>query len=231
MTLERVPWDVFSCAFAERWRQGEHVFVYGETGSGKTDLAFRLLNMRGYGVAFITKPRDDIFSSSLTRGYRRIHSWPPRVVDNRVNHFLLSAKPSKSFHDEIQAQRILFPDAFESIYKDGGWTVLFDETLHLATTLGMSKDLSNFAYLARSSKLTGVYCSQRPKNIPPVIIQSCKYAFIARCRRSADLDTLSELGYSKRDLSAMIRQLHNIHDFIFVDPQSDASPVVIDTHR
>lgn len=225
------PWRDFLPRFLSRWEPGEHVFIYGETGSGKTDLAFNLLNTQPFGVAFITKPRDPIFSSGLTKGYRRINSWPPRNIDSvRNHHFLLSAKPQKDMHEELQAQRELFPDAFNRIYTDGGWTVLMDESLQLSGPLGMKSHLENFAYLARSNSLTGIYCSQRPRNIPVVIPQSCKWAFIARSRREDDIKTLSELGYSRRELSMILTQLRSRHDFLFVDPQGDMPLQIVNTH-
>lgn len=235
MTLSALPhpgWDEFMAQFSRRWKPGEHVFVYGETGSGKTDLAFRLLNAAPYGVAFITKPRDPIFRSALTRGYRRVHAWPPRDVNaHGHSHFLLSAKPAKNMSEEISAQRELIPDAFAHIYRDGGWTVLMDETMHLSGPLGMSSQLESFAYLARSNNLTGIYCSQRPKRIPVVIPQSCKYAFVARSRREDDIQTLSELGFSRNELRTHLNNLRNVHEFLFIDPQGDMPLMVIDTHK
>lgn len=212
-------WSDFLRRFTARWEPGQHVFIYGENGSGKTDLAFRLINERSYGVAFITKPRDPIFNSALTRGYKRVHSWPPRVVSqhSRAHHFLLSAKPSKTMKEEITAQRELFPDAFDNIYRDGGWNVLIDETIHLSGPLGMGDKLESFAYLARSNDLTGIYCSQRPKNIPVIIPQSCKYAFLARSRRADDVATLSELGLDRRELKRQLDALKSLHDFLYVD--------------
>lgn len=230
--LPRPRWQEFLPAFRRAWKPGEHVFIYGETGSGKTDLSFRLLNDSAFGVAFITKPRDPIFQSSLTRGYRRVSTWPPREVDRFSNsHFLLSAKPGKNMKDELNNQRELFPDAFERIYRDGGWSVLFDESLHLSDALNMRDSLSHFAYLARSYDLTGIYCSQRPKRIPVIVPQSCKYAFIARSRRADDIATLSELGYSKTELRYHLSRLRNVHEFLFVDPQGDLPLQIVDTHR
>jgi hypothetical protein len=145
-------------------------------------------------------------------------------------HFLLSSKPQKLLRDERAAQQALFPDAFNRIYADGGWSVLFDESLHLSGKLGMKDDLAQFAYLARSNDLTGIYCSQRPRNIDPVVPQSCKYAFIARCRREDDIKTLSELGYSRVELIQMLRSLRSKHDFLFVDPQGDYPLQIVNTH-
>lgn len=224
-------WSQFKRIFLPRWNPGEHVFVYGETGSGKTDLAFRLLNASSYGVAFVTKPRDPIFRSDLTSNYRSISSWPPKEVNKINNHFLLSAKPAKNMHDEMEAQKALIPGALDSIYREGGWTVLFDETMHLTTELGMTSRLSRFAYLARSNELTAIYCTQRPRHIPVIVPQSCKWAFIARSRREDDIKVLAELGYSRELLKKELSALRTNHDFLFIDPQGDLPMMIVNTHK
>lgn len=230
-TLPRPTWDEFMRMFLPKWEPGEHVFVYGETGSGKSELAYNLLNARPYGVAFITKPRDPILKSPLTRGYHKVYEWPPKSVDSvRNHHFLLMAKASKTVDDEVISQREMIPDALDRIYVDGGWNVMFDETLHLTEELQMGSKLSRFAYLARSNNLTGIYCSQRPARIPTIIPQSCKWAFIARSRREADIATLSELGYSRAELKRELSKLRSLHDFLFIDPQGDLPMMIVNTH-
>jgi len=216
--------------FRARWEPGQHVFVYGENGSGKTDLAFRLLNTEPFAVAFITKPRDPIFTSPLTRGYKRLNAWPPRDVRKGM-HALLSPKPSKTMAEERLAQRTLFPAALDNIYMDGGWTVLFDETLHMTQSLGMKQQVADFFYLGRSNNLTGLALSQRPVGIPTVVPQSCKYAFLARSRREEDIKVLAELGYSKRELSVRLSNMRSLHDFLFVDPSGKLPLMIVNTRR
>lgn len=226
-------WAEFMRKFVPLWGLGQHVFIYGETRSGKTDLGFRLMNTRDYGAAFITKPRDPIFASELTRGYKRItdaKAWPPRQLGRR-GHFLLAPKPQKSMDGERQAQREMFPPVLDATYMDGVWTVLFDETVYMSTTLNMRNQVSDMFYLGASNEVTGIACSQRPVGIPPLVPQSCKWAFLARSRREDDIKVLAELGYSRRELAVRLSSLRNNHDFLFVDPQGDLPLMVLNTHR
>lgn len=227
--LTRPSWDRFMRVFRKQWKAGEHVFVYGETGSGKTDMGFHLLNTEPYAVGFVTKPRDDIFRSPLARGYKRVNAWPPKRVWED-HHFLLSAKPGKTMAEERENQRGVFPSALDTIYRDGGWTVLFDEAFHMSTSLGMKQQVSDFFFLGRSYNLTGIACTQRPAYIPVVLPQSCKWAFMARSRRDDDIATLSELGYSKQELRARLSALRDNHDFLFVDPQGKLPLMIVNTH-
>lgn len=223
-------WNEFLPVFRKAWNAGEHVLVYGETGSGKTDMAFRLLNTEPYSVAFITKPRDPIFSSALTRGYRKVNAWPPRET-RRGARYLLSAKPGKTMAEERSNQQALYPAALDRIYRDGGWTVLYDEAFHMSTSLNMKQQISDFFFLGRSYDLTGIACTQRPRHIPVVLPQSCKWAFMGRSRRDDDIATLSELGYSKQELKARLTSLRSIHDFLFVDPQGKLPLMVVNSHN
>lgn len=217
--------------FRKEWKAGEHVFIYGETGSGKTDMGFHLLNTEPYAVGFITKPRDDIFRSPLVKGYRKVREWPQKDIRRGRAHFLLSAKPGKSMDAERENQRALFPGALDTIYRDGGWSVLFDEAFHMSTSLGMKQQVSDFFFLGRSYDLTGIACTQRPAYIPVVLPQSCKWAFMARSRRDDDINTLSELGYSKQELKARLSALKSNHEFLFVDPQGKLPLAIVDTHK
>lgn len=227
--LVHPSWDAFMRTFRKEWKAGEHVFIYGETGSGKTDMGFHLLTTEPYGVGFITKPRDPIFSSPLTKGYSKLMKWPPKRV-REDHHFLLRAKPGKTMEEERNNQRDLFPHALDTIYRDGGWTVLFDEAFHMSTSLNMKQQVSDFFFLGRSYNLTGIACTQRPAHIPVVLAQSCKWAFLGRSRRDDDIATLSELGYSKQELRARLSSLRNIHDFLFVDPQGKLPLMIVNTH-
>jgi len=133
--------------------------------------------------------------------------------------------------EERANQRELFPHALDDIYRDGSWSVLFDEAMHMSTSLGMKQQVSDFFFLGRSFELTGIACTQRPAYIPVILPQSCKWAFIGRSRREDDIKTLSELGYSRRELQARLDGLRGIHEFLFVDPSGELPVMVIDSHK
>lgn len=230
--LKRASWRDFWPRFRRRWnrgRDGEHVFIYGETGSGKTDLMLRLANSEPYSVVMITKPRDPIFRRrSLITGWSRLHKWNPSTTDN---HILLSAPIAKSMAEERANQVALFPNALDSVYADGGWSVFFDEGMHMSRSLGMDRQVSDLFYLGRSQGISAVLCSQRPRYIPVIVPQSSEHAFISRSRRGDDIRVLSELGPDAKEMRKYMSQLTNKHDFIYLDTQGNIDPVIINTHR
>lgn len=227
----RPRWRDFWKSFRKRWNQtpnGEHVFIYGETGSGKTDMAIRLANSEPYSVFMVTKPGDPIFHDKKLKGWTRAKTWKPTASDH---HIVLSAPVGKNMIEERYNQRALFPAALDAIYRDKGWTVAFDEGMHMSNTLGMKQQVSDFFYLGRAHGLTGIMCSQRPRTIPVIVPQSCEHAFISRSRRDDDLATLAELGTDKREMRNIMRSLTNKHDFIYVDTQGELPLQVVNTHN
>lgn len=223
-------WRDFFPKFRKRWNQtrnAEHVFIYGETRSGKTELASWLLNSEPYGVVIVTKPDDPIFKSPNFKDYERARKWVPRKMGT---HIMLSADPGKSMMEERANQRALIPGVLDQIYREHGWTVLFDEGMHMSTTLGMKQQVSDFFYLGAGYGLTGIMCSQRPRMIPAIVPQSCEHAFISRSRRDDDLSTLAELGRDKREIRNIMRGLRTKHDFIYLDTQEDIPVQIVNTH-
>lgn len=224
----RPSWNEFLAQFARRWRQGEHVFINGQTGSGKTDLLFNLMALRKYGVVFVTKPRDPIFKSDLSRGYKRMSTFRPRSTDQKI---LLAAREGDSTTQMVGNQQEVFLDALNRTYKDGGWTIGVDETLWISNRLKLSALVGDASFMGRALGLTVVSATQRPAHIPVIIAQSATHAFIGKTGRVSDLKTLAELGGDVKETERAIRSLRNKHEFVYVDTDSKLPLQIVDTHR
>jgi len=228
-TLPSFPvskWSEFYPAFSSRWKQGEHVFINGQTGSGKTELLLKILDIRGYSVIMVTKPRDPIFKSPLARGYTRMNKFMPRSHDKRI---LLSAKNGDSTMGMVGNQTEVFADAFDQIYRQGNWAVGVDETLWISNRLGLGNAAGDGAFMGRALGLSYVFATQRPARIPVIIPQSASHAFIGKTGRKGDLETLAELGGDVRETKAAIASLRNQHDFVYVDTQGKLPIQIINT--
>ncbi len=216
--------------FRRRWNRtadAEHVFIYGETGSGKTELELRLLNSEPHAVAFATKRHDPIFKSPLVKGWTRAKQWKPQAHE----HHIILAADGKTFEDFTRNSAALFPNALRRIIDDRNWTVGFDETMYMHEKLRLSNDLSAIAYTGRSMGITGIFCSQRPRRIPVIIPQSAEHAFLSRSRRDDDLSVLSELGRDKREIKSVMSTFTNKHDFLYIDTQDELPLMVVNTHN
>lgn len=221
-------WDEFVSKFRRRWKQGEHVFINGQTGSGKTELLLTLMEMRSYGVVFVTKPRDPIFKSPLAKGYVRATTFNPRPYDQKI---MLAPKNGDSTAQMVGAQREVFMDALDKSYKDGGWTIGVDETLWISNRLKLSALVGDASYMGRALGLTVISATQRPAHIPVIIAQSASHAFIGKVGRKTDLKTLSELGGDPRELERALNSLRDQHDFVYVDTQGKLPIQIVNTQR
>lgn len=223
----RPSWAEFREQFRERWSQGEHVFINGRTGSGKTQLLLELLSMEPYSVLFGTKPRDDTLKNPLTRNWTRVTEWKPRVEHH---HMILSAKQGKNAEAFLNNQKKLFPEAMDKIYRQGGWTIGFDETYYMSQYLKIPEKMSLTAYHGRSLGLTGVYLTQRPRWIPIIIPQNAEHAFIGTSTNSEDFDTLAELGFGKSELRIAMQNLGK-HDFVYLDTIGRMPIQIVNTRK
>jgi len=224
----RPSWAEFQAQFARRWKQGEHVFINGQTGSGKTELLLTIMELRRYGVVFVTKPRDPIFRSPLAKGYRRVAKFAPTSTDSKL---MLSASRGDSSQAMVGNQREIFADALDKTFHQGGWTIGVDETLWIANRLKLANLVGDASYMGRALGITVISATQRPAHIPVIIPQSATHAFIGKTGRVSDLKTLAELGGDVNETANAIKSLRDVHDFVYVDTSGKIPLTIVNTQR
>lgn len=180
-----------------KWKQGEHVVIVGDTGSGKTYLESKLLDLRDYVIVARTKPDDIKFT-----GYRRIDDI--KKVNLRLHtKYLLVPKY------ELQGMNIAH--AMTQVFKEGGWTFAIDETYYATAMLKLERPINKLFTQGRSKHLSIVAGMQRPAWISRFTLSQSTHAFIFRCE-GRDLMTLSQ-AMSPR-LSAAVEGLTG-YDFAY----------------
>ena len=211
------------------------MLIAAPTGSGKTDLAAQLVERRAYVVDFITKTKDPIFDSPAYKDWDKITEWKPgRSPASWQNRVLLWPKQLESMAATRANQKLVFKMALEDIFKRGGWTAVFDE-LHYMTDngfLNLYDDVAILHHMGRSNNITLVNLTQRPAWIPKIIYSSVSHAYIARTRDSADLKRLSDLaGIDGKKIAQAVAELESKHDFLYINPMGDKSPVVVNIKK
>lgn len=220
---------------AGTWKQGEHVFVSGPTGSGKTALARHIDQIRidrgGHVIVFAAKMTADPTLVNDYKGFTRWDSWKKNreALDQKVLLWPDLSK-EKTITGMRDKQREIFTEAINRISKVGKLTVHFDEGLYMTSPafMNLADEIALLHQQGRSSKTTVITLTQRPAHLPLVIYSSASHAFVGRAREQADQKRLAELGgkESSRELAARMGA-QGRHDFLWVPVAADwdAEPI------
>jgi hypothetical protein len=183
------------------WKQGEHVAIIGDTGSGKTYLENALGDYRSWWMFFRTKrenPRDD----PMDRRWRRVRSVAD--IDTTRSHWLIDPRPADRTR---QGYAVLRKAAAE-----GQWTVAIDE-LFQSTLLGLQRPIEELLTTGRSAGISVVCGMQRPVGVTRYAQSQCTHAFIFTCE-GRDVKTLMET-FTPRIKEAMAALNYQKHEFIY----------------
>lgn len=189
------------------WKQGEHVVIVGDTGTGKTYLESKILPYRQH-IIYLQSKTDDIKFT----GFRKIKvsldiGRNPFGVDGKqVTKWLLQPQLIN-----MREQRRQFSQAFEKAWHEGGWTVVVDETFFLTHKLKLGDDLDMLLTQGRSKHLTMVIGMQRPAWISRFSLSQATHAFIFRCE-GRDVKSLSDSLSPK--IVKPVQELTG-HDFVY----------------
>lgn len=187
--------------FAEEWHQGEHIALIGPTGSGKTDLAADLVNIRTYAVVLAVKPHDETLKSF--HGYKVIKRWPPEYGWHKT---ILWVKPQSLSDVFIQRDRII--KALEQIYKAGNWCVYFDELSYISEVLKLRMPVIVFLNQGRSNGISAVASTTRPRKVPVEMFNQCRFVVSFKYDDREELRRIAEIaGIDTRDMLYLNSQL------------------------
>ena len=179
------------------WRQGEHVAVVGDTGTGKTYLMARLVRMRSHVIVLRTKPDDIKFPGFQTR--RKAEA---------INH--------------VYAERILLTPTYErqafeawhtmeNVYKQGGWCLAIDELWYVEQVLKLQTQVNRLLTQGRSKGITVVAGMQRPSQISRFVLSQITHLFSFR---TEGRDTKTIADSTSYRITEAIESIEG-HDFVY----------------
>lgn len=157
---------------------GEHVFIAGATGTGKTVLAMLLL----YPIKrlIVIDSKDSLVDWDL---------------EEATNDTLKRVSDGIS---PVRVRVVLDSEAYEYIrqaYEAGNITIFVDEINALTPTANQARldqSLINVLQRGRSRNISVWSGSQRPTNIPKIFMSEARHFFIFRLNLEGDRKTVSE---------------------------------------
>lgn len=220
--LQVLEWDKFTPVFQAAHKQGEHVAIVGQTGSGKSVLGLSLCKIIGARmgkdrrpsrvVVLATKPRDDTVTAL---GWPVIKKWPPSYGQEHVIVWPRGGPPDT----ETARQRAVFRPLLNVIYQEGGQTVYIDEAGYFEDAppdgLGMRGIMTKYWTNARANKLSLVAATQRPRNVTRSMWSEPSWLFIFHPDDEDDLKRVAELSGAKEAVLEVTPQLGG-HEFLCV---------------
>jgi hypothetical protein len=132
------------------WKAGEHMAISGMTGSGKSVLMSLLL--------------------TETRNHYLVLKSKADKVEYPGSHLITKARELKNskynkmvLRPKFEAQRDEFQEAFELVWKQGGWTVAVDELYYLDAELKLRVPINRLLTQGREpGKISVCTGMQRP---------------------------------------------------------------------
>jgi len=218
----------------QSWEQGQHMFISGGTGLGKTTLARPVIQHRidrkGFVMVMVCKIKPDRTILDEYRGFTRWERFKrnPNRWENKV--LLWPDLEGMPFSKALPIQRSIFSDAYDALSEIGYWTVVTDDALYVSSNrfLRLSDALAGLQVMGRSSGLTSVVLAQRPSHIPLEIYDSMDHAFIGATREDLDSKRLANLGgrQSAKEIQQQVSRLPKFN-FLWVPVRSGNPPEVI----
>lgn len=167
------------------WRQGEHVAIIGDTGTGKTYLMAQLARQRDFVIVFRTKL--DTRREPAFEGFRHVKT--ARDMDDNSSTRLVITP-------EYYKQYAIGYDMLERVWKHGAWTVFIDELFYVEQQLRLTKMLNRLWTQGRSAGITVVAGMQRPSWVSRFALSQCTHVFSFRVE-NRDARVLSDAFTSR----------------------------------
>lgn len=213
ISVERLTREQFvKEVFGPHYQAGEHVTFIGPTQSGKTTIAYELLDEVAspdlIAVVLVMKPKDQtVVDWTKLAGFKKIESWPPVTKRGIINMNKSGGSfkkrrgfvfwPRHSLKDIERDDEMLsreFKKVLSQCYGQGNKIIFADEIVGLSKELGLSKQLEAI-WMRGSSLKCGLWAAtQRPFHAPLLMYSMAEHLILFRDPDRRDIQRFKEIG-------------------------------------
>jgi len=195
--------------FAPHYRPGEHVTFIGPTNSGKTTIAFKMLDRVATPelpvVILVLKPKDSTVDDEAAKyGFRRIDHWPPTKREWRPWKSEFGGKirgwvfwPRQSLRNIRRDDSMLsyeFGKVMTDCYRAGNRVVFVDEAHAVQNDLKLRPEMDAMLMRGRSLGCGGWFATQRPRNVTLNMYSQAEHLVLFRTSDERDADVYRQIG-------------------------------------
>lgn len=213
--------------FAPHYEAGEHVTFVGPTGSGKTTVAFQMLDTVTTpelpGVVLVMKPRDStVVAWTKKLEYKRTQTWPPGT--SRIARSGWTRKypgyvfwPRHSLTD-IRRDDEMLEEQFRAVLTDcyrKGDRIIFGDELHaLQNDLHLKREIDAILMRGRSLGCAGWFSTQRPRDVSLNVYSQAEHLILFRTPDERDAEVYRLIG--GMDPAAIKEAVYGLNRYEFV---------------
>lgn len=232
--IPRLPWADVRKSIDKLWvpTQAPHHSIIGLTGSGKSYFTTRaLLPLVEYdNVLIIDNKGDDPTLRGIGKAVKMLPSKLQRDLIRRKRDM----KPRELWfrlvaHDDFGAAREQVDQALETVWKEGKWAVVIDETRALTDSrtppsLNLRARIEQMWLRGRSREICVIAMTQSPKWVPSSFYDQPSFIWIGRVNDEEAQKRLREIGGIDRAMFPVIKSLRK-REFLLVAEGGDIMAV------
>jgi hypothetical protein len=201
-----------------------HHSLFGQNGSGKTHLIVHgLLPLCLYDnvAIFDSKGDDPVLAASGARPVRALPGKFRRSLDNNDER---DGWYRIAIYDELARAQEQVGRALDTIYSEGNWIVVLDETRAISDPrspgLGLQPQLDRLWLRGRSRRICVIAATQAPRWVPTSFYDQCQFAWSSRIRDDRAHQRIMEIGSMTR---AHIPHIASIRKrrWLYMDDEED----------
>lgn len=219
------PWDQIYKRVEGLWLPDKtpHHSIIAQTGGGKSYLiANGILPMiEDEHVLILDVKGDDPTLSEIGKPVRKI----PKRGWRTFNDWLSEGKPREHWYRLLVSEnwtdaRLQVREALSTIYREGNWTVVIDETRALTDfrepSLNLSPQIEALWLRGRSRKVCVVAATQGPRWVPRAFYEQAQFHWIGAVEDEDSQKRLREIGGFERNHLATIKHLEQFN-YVYTD--------------